>query len=128
MQLFDNLLCVEAAFLHPLQRRGEGENRLLHGHGVGSVRRDGSGLECGELLSDFLQLSGCDAHDSCSCDWWGFLPDLSFGFGGQAARLPTGFRQKTIVGYDSSSSRDSRRTVSASLSDGVAAWPLELAG
>ena len=55
-------------------------------------------------------------------------PVLSFAFGGQAARLPTGFRQKTIVGYDSPLSRDSRRTVSASLSDGVVAQLQALAG
>lgn len=66
-QLFDDLLSVEAALLHPLQRRGKGENGLLHGHGAVSVQRDGSGLESGELLSDFLQSAGCDAHGGFSC-------------------------------------------------------------
>lgn len=128
VQLLDNLLCVEAAFFHPLQRRGKGEKDLLHGHGAVSVQRDGGGLEPGELLSDFLPLAGCDAHGTFSCGWRGMFPVLSFAFGGQAARLPTGFRQKTIVGYDSPSSRDSRRMVSASLSDDVAARLQALAG
>ena len=57
VQLFDGFLCVEAALLHPFQRRGKGENGLLHGHGAVSVQRDGGGLEPGELLSDYLQLN-----------------------------------------------------------------------
>ena len=68
VQAFDNLLCIETAFLHPLQRRGEGENGLLHGHDAVSVQSDGGGLEFGELLSDFLQLAGGDAHGVFSCD------------------------------------------------------------
>ena len=68
VQLFDGFLCVEAALLHPFQRRGKGENGLLHGHGAVSVQRDGGGLEPGELLSDFLQLAGGDAHGGFSCD------------------------------------------------------------
>ena len=68
VQLFDNFLCIEATFLHPLQRRGKGENGLLHGHGAVSVQRDGGGLEPGEFLSDFLQSAGCDAHGVFSCD------------------------------------------------------------
>ena len=68
VQLFNNLLSVETALLHPFQRRGKCENGLLHGHGAVSVQRDAGGLESGELLSYFLQLAGCDAHGVFSCD------------------------------------------------------------
>ena len=68
MQFFDNLLSVKATLFHPLQCRGKGKNGLLHGHEAVSVQRDGGGLELGELLSDFLQLAGCDAHGVFSCD------------------------------------------------------------
>ena len=68
VQLFNNLLSVETALLHPLQRRGECENGLLHGHGAVSVQCDSGGLESGNLLSDFLQSAGCDAHGIFSCD------------------------------------------------------------
>ena len=56
VQAFDNLLRIEAALLHPLQRWGKGKNGLLHGHGAVSVQRDGGGFEFGKLLSDFFQL------------------------------------------------------------------------
>lgn len=44
VQLFNNLLCVEATLFYPLQRRGEGESGLLYGHGVVSVQCDSGGL------------------------------------------------------------------------------------
>lgn len=94
VQLFDGFLCVEAALLHPFQRRGKGENGLLHGHGAVSVQRDGGGLEPGEsCLISFSWLAVMLMVFSPVIDG-GMSPDLSFAFGGQAARLPTGLRSK----------------------------------
>ena len=80
MQLFDDLLCVEAALFHALQRRGKGENSLLHRHGSFSVKCDGCGLEPGELLFDFLQLCCGDGHDGSPVFRRGHAPDWRFVF------------------------------------------------
>ena len=89
VQTFDNLLSIETALLHLFQRRGKGINGLLHGHGAVSVQRDGGGLEPGEsCLISFSWLAVMLMVFSPVIDG-GMSPDLSFAFGGQAARLPT---------------------------------------
>ena len=89
VQALDNLLCVEAALLHSLQRRGQSEDGFLHGHGSIPVQRDRSGFECRKLLSDFLQLRDGDGHEASSSVSPGPCPGLMICLSGRAGRSPT---------------------------------------
>ncbi len=85
MKFFGYLLNVEAALFHPLQNRGQGENRLFHGHAAVAVESDFDGLQCGELGSNFLDLGCGDFHAVLLLYLWRGLsvnmtPDLSFAF------------------------------------------------
>ena len=85
---------MDAYLLHPLQCRGKGKDGVLDGHGPLSIQSDGGGPELGKFLSDVLDLACGNGHGAFLLMVGRGCPALSFAFGGQAARLPTGLRSK----------------------------------
>lgn len=85
-QLGDNLRQLEAARLHPLQRRGECQYRLLDAQ-FPVPCKGGCGAELVQFLSNTFDLLGGDCHfffSMVGCRMPRFLP---LTLSGQAARL-----------------------------------------